>query len=68
MSENIEHRDLLYLFACHVEWHTQRSLAAYQELLAALDDPDEDIRMVAESLLHRSSLRRQKTGSGFETW
>jgi len=37
MSEKIGHRDALYLFACHLEWRTERNLAAYQELLAALD-------------------------------
>ena len=50
MSEKIGHRDALYLFACHLEWRTERNLAAYQELLAALDDPDDDIRRLAESL------------------
>jgi hypothetical protein len=52
MSENIEHRDALYLFACHLEWQTKRNRAAYRELLAALDDHHCDIRRVAESLLH----------------
>jgi len=40
MSEKIGHRDALYLFACHLEWRTKRDLAAYQELLSALDDQD----------------------------
>jgi hypothetical protein len=44
MSEKIQHRDALYLFICHLEWRTRRNLAAYQELLAALDDHDGDIR------------------------
>ena len=57
MSEKTGHRDVLYLFACHLEWHTKRNLAAYQELLAALDDQDGGIRALAESLLHRSSPR-----------
>ena len=57
MSENIAHRDALYLFVCHLEWHTRRTLAAYQELLAALDDNDADIRTVAKALLRRSSPR-----------
>ena len=30
------------LFACHLEWRTKRNLAAYQELLAALDDHNDD--------------------------
>ena len=52
MSEKIGHRDVLYLFACHLEWLTKRNLAAYQELLAALDDHDGDICRLAEALLH----------------
>ncbi len=52
-------RSPLYLFACHVEWCNKGSLDAYQELVAALDDCDEQIRNVAEDLLHRSSPRRQ---------
>jgi len=47
----------LYLFVCHLEWHGRRNLAAYEELLAALDDPDDKIRIVAEVLLQRSSPR-----------
>ena len=50
-------RDPLYLFACHLEWRDNRDLAAHKELVAALDDPDEDIRHLAELLLHRSSPR-----------
>ena len=52
-------RDPLYLFACHLEWRDKRNLAAHKELVAALDDPDEDIRQLAELLLHRSSPRPQ---------
>lgn len=50
-------RDPLYLFACHLEWWHKGKLEAYQELVAALDDDDEDIRIVAETLLHRPSPR-----------
>ena len=64
MSEKIGHRDALYLFACHLEWRTKRNLAAYQELLAALDDHDGDIRRLAECLLHRSSPRPERTATG----
>ena len=53
------HRNPVYLFACHLEWCTKGKLDAYEELVAALDDPHEDIRRVAEDLLHRSSPRRQ---------
>ena len=48
MSDTIGHRDVLYLFTCHLEWHTERKLAAYHELIAALDDQDGDIRCLAE--------------------
>ena len=53
------HRNPVYLFACHLEWCNKGRLDAYQELVAALDDCDEDIRRVAENLLHRSSPRHQ---------
>ena len=68
MLENVGHRDPLYLFACHLEWHHKRNLAAYQELLAALDDVDCDIRAVAEALLHRSSPRREPAETTVEAW
>ena len=68
MREKVECRDPLYLFACHLEWCTRRNLAAYQELLAALDDNDADIRTVAEALLHRSSPRPEPTETGIEAW
>jgi len=67
MSEKIGHRDALYLFACHLEWRTKRNLAAYQELLAAPDDHDDDIRRLTESLLHRSSPRPERTATGIES-
>jgi hypothetical protein len=63
MSESVRHRDPLYLFACYLEWHSSRNLAAYQELLAALDDSDCDVRNVAEGLLHRHSLRPEPMDS-----
>ena len=50
-------RDPLYLFACHLLWHRNRDLKAYQELIAALDDANPSIRDVAQALLHRSSPR-----------
>jgi hypothetical protein len=43
------------LFACHLEWRDHRNLHAYHELVAALDAPDQNIRSLAEELLHRSS-------------
>jgi hypothetical protein len=48
---NNEHRDALYLFACHVEWRTNHSPVEYEELLAAIDDHDGFIRALAEELL-----------------
>jgi hypothetical protein len=68
MSEKIRHRDALYLFACHLEWHTQRNLAAYHELIAALDDQDGDTRRLAESLLQRSSPRPERTATFVDSW
>ncbi len=68
MSEKIGHRDALYLFVCHLEWRTKRNVAAYQELLAALDDHDGDIRRLAEDLLHRSSPRPERTATSIESW
>jgi hypothetical protein len=50
-------RDPLYLFACHLEWRNRRSLQDLEELVAALDDRDSEIRHLAELLLHRSSPR-----------
>ena len=50
-------QDPLYLFACHLEWYHWRNLAAYQALVAALDDSEKRIREIAEILLHRSSPR-----------
>jgi hypothetical protein len=57
MSKKTEHRDPSHLSACHLEWRVKHNLAAYQEILAALDDHDGEIRRLAESLLHRSSPR-----------
>jgi hypothetical protein len=68
MLENFGHRDPLYLFACHLEWRHKRNLAAYQELLAALDDVDCDIRAVAEVLLHRRSPRRERAETVVQAW
>jgi hypothetical protein len=68
MLENVGRRDPLYLFACHLEWRHKRNLAAYQELLAALDDVDCDIRAVAEVLLHRRSPRRERAETVVQAW
>ena len=64
----IRSRDTLFLFACHLEWRDNRDVKAYQELLAALDDPNEDIRSVAENLLHRASPRPQREGPANPIW
>lgn len=55
-------RDPLYLFACLLEWKHCGKLEAYQELVAALDDPKEEIRAVAECLLQRPSPRPHDHG------
>lgn len=44
--------DALYLFLCLQEWRNGQNPDAYKELLAAQHHQDEDIRQVAESLLH----------------
>jgi hypothetical protein len=41
--------------------------SAYNELLAALDDHDRDIRSLAEALLHRTSPRPARTETMIET-
>lgn len=61
MSGNVGHRDPVYLFACYLEWRRRRNLAAYHELVAALDEPDCDIRIVAEILLSSVSYTRQES-------
>lgn len=53
-------RDAQYLFLCHLEWHNEKNLEAYHELVAALDDQDPEIRQAAESLLRRPSPRPQR--------
>jgi hypothetical protein len=68
MSEKTGHRDALYLFACHLLWHSSRNLNAYQELLAALDDPNCEIGTVAEVLLRRNSPRPQPSETSVEAW
>ena len=57
-------QDPLYLFACHLEWHHWRNLAAYQALVAALNDSEKGIRQIAEILLHRSSTRPHSKARG----
>jgi len=66
MSDDAGHRDPLYLFACHLEWRNRGDLLAYHELVAALDDPNKEIRTVAEVLLHRSSPRPKPSVTGVE--
>lgn len=68
MPEKVIHRDVLYLFACHLEWHRSGNLTAYQELVAALDDCDHSFRSVAETLLNRKSPRPRLTVKEIETW
>lgn len=68
MPKDVGRRDPLYLFVCHLEWHDRRNLAAYQELLAALDDHDGNIRRLAEELLHRSSPRPAQTETVIDAW
>jgi len=48
-------RDPLYLFTCDLEWRNYKNVRALEELLAALESPNEVERLVAESLLSRLS-------------
>lgn len=68
MSDSGRQRDPLYLFTCHLEWHRRQNIAAYEELLAALDDSDENIRIVAEVLLQRSSPRPGLGEKSVDSW
>jgi hypothetical protein len=68
MPKDAGRHDPLYLFVCHLEWNGSRKLAAYQELLAALDDHDRNIRRLAEELLHRSSPRPAQTEIVIGAW
>lgn len=57
VRQRVKSRDPLYLFVCHLEWRCNKDVKAYQELIAALDDPNQAIRKLAEMLLHRPSPR-----------
>ncbi len=59
-DEAAQRRDPLFLFACHLDWRQKRNVKAYQELVAALDDQNEEIRTLAEDLLRRASLRPKR--------
>jgi len=50
-------RDPLYLFLCCLEWRSHGRLAAYNELVAALDDSDPAIRELAATLIYRRPPR-----------
>jgi hypothetical protein len=66
-------RDPLYLFTCHLAWRREGNLGAYQDLLAGLDDSRSDVRLLAESLLHRHcpeadpNLKTRNTDSARES-
>lgn len=49
--------DGTYLFACHLAWQQEGALWGYEELVRALDAPDEEVRSIAEALLQRRSPR-----------
>jgi len=54
----MENRDPLFLFCCYVASREEKDLA-YKELVAALDDPSEEIRKLAHSLLQRRAAIRR---------
>ncbi len=66
-KHSARHRDPLYLFACHLDWRTNRNINAYHELVAALDDRDEQTRDLAAELLQRCSPRPQAKKAQSET-
>jgi hypothetical protein len=45
----------VYLFACHAQWNNHADLKAYQVSITAFDSNEEQVRKVAEALLHRKS-------------
>lgn len=53
----MQNSDPLYLFVCHLEWRTYAQVAAHNQLIAALEDPDPSIRELAKHLLRRRSSR-----------
>jgi hypothetical protein len=63
-STTAGNHDPLYLFACHLDWQHRRNFAAYQALIAALDDSDNRIREIAEMLVHSSSPRPPRESRG----
>ena len=54
-------RDPLYLLLCQLEWRDHENLAAYGELVAALEDRDPIIQEPAQILQHRKSPRPKST-------
>ena len=53
------------MFAHHRDWHSERTLGAYQALVAAWDDFDDKIGELAEPLLRTGSPRPQKKPTAF---
>jgi hypothetical protein len=49
--------DLLYLFVSYLEWRIEGNLALLGELLAALADANEEVHLVAKSLISENSPR-----------
>ena len=47
----------LYLFVSYLEWRIEGNLASLGELLAALADANEEVRLVAKSLITENSPR-----------
>ena len=55
-QDNIQ-PDAAYLFACHLKWDKHGDLRAYLALVSALDSNNQEVQMIAESLLRRKSPR-----------
>ncbi len=60
-------RDPARLSASYEQWRSGGNVNAYLELIAALDDPHDSIREVAENLLHRASPRPRQMSAAPRT-
>ncbi len=58
-QDNIQ-PDAACLFACHLKWDKHGDLKAYMALVSALDSNNEEVQVIAESLLRRKSPRPKK--------
>jgi CRP/FNR family cyclic AMP-dependent transcriptional regulator len=60
-------KDLLYLFACQVEWERRADPSAAWEVISAARSPQADTRALARSLLERPQQIRPASPEGIPT-